>query len=44
MTHLKINGVLILSGCLVVNENKELLLLYRKDHNHYETPGGKVKP
>ena len=33
---------LILSGCLVINNNKEVLLLYRKDHKHYETPGGKV--
>ncbi len=34
---------IILSGCLVINDKKEVLLLYRKDHNHYETPGGKVK-
>ncbi len=33
---------LILSGCLVINTKREILLLYRKDHQHYETPGGKV--
>ncbi len=32
----------ILSGCLVYNNKKEILLLYRKDHGHYETPGGKI--
>ncbi|MBW2968741.1 NUDIX hydrolase [Candidatus Woesearchaeota archaeon] len=35
---------LILSGCLVVNDNKEVLLLYKKNHKHYETPGGKLDP
>lgn len=40
--YLKKSNVLILSGCLVINDNRELLLLYRKDHKHYETPGGKV--
>ncbi|MCC7552249.1 NUDIX domain-containing protein [Candidatus Micrarchaeota archaeon] len=34
---------LILSGCLLLNKDKELLLLKRKDHGHYETPGGKVE-
>jgi 8-oxo-dGTP pyrophosphatase MutT (NUDIX family) len=34
---------IILSGCLIFNDNNELLLLYRTDHNHYETPGGKVE-
>ncbi len=34
---------LILSGCLLLNKKKEILLLKRKDHNHYETPGGKVE-
>jgi len=43
MTHAHIKGRIILSGCLVVNDNKEVLLLYRKDHKHYETPGGKVR-
>ena len=33
---------LILSGCLIINEKNEILLLFRKDHKHYETPGGKV--
>ncbi len=36
------NGRLILSGCLIINKNNELLLLYKKNHKHYETPGGKV--
>lgn len=34
---------LILSGCIILNDRKEVLLLYRKDHQHYETPGGKVE-
>jgi len=35
---------LILSGCLVVdNKNENILLLMRKDHRFYETPGGKMK-
>jgi len=36
-------NILLLSGCLIVNDKKELLLLFRKDHKYYETPGGKVK-
>lgn len=35
---------LILSGCLVVNDEKEVLLLYKINHKHYETPGGKLDP
>lgn len=42
MGHLTINGSMILSGCLIINNDGEVLLLYRKDHHHYETPGGKV--
>lgn len=34
---------IILSGNLIINDTNELLLLYRKDHQHYETPGGKVE-
>lgn len=34
---------IILSGNIIVNNNQEILLLFRKDHNHYETPGGKVE-
>lgn len=34
---------LILSGCLVLNDKKEVLLLFKKNHQHYETPGGKVE-
>ena len=36
--------MVILSGCLIINEKNEILLLYRNDHKHYETPGGKVEP
>ncbi|MBS3168656.1 NUDIX hydrolase [Candidatus Woesearchaeota archaeon] len=36
------DGRLILSGCLVFNDKNEILLLYKKNHKHYETPGGKV--
>jgi ADP-ribose pyrophosphatase YjhB (NUDIX family) len=43
MTPVTNDGRLILSGCLVINEKKELLLLFRDKHNHYETPGGKVE-
>jgi ADP-ribose pyrophosphatase len=32
-----------LSGCAIVNEKEELLLLWKKKHQHYEFPGGKVK-
>jgi 8-oxo-dGTP pyrophosphatase MutT (NUDIX family) len=40
---LNLSKKVILSGCLIVNDNKEILLLYRNDHHHYETPGGKIK-
>ncbi|MFH1064470.1 MAG: NUDIX hydrolase [Candidatus Woesearchaeota archaeon] len=43
MTHAHIGERIILSGCLIINDKKEVLLLYRTDHNHYETPGGKVR-
>jgi len=43
MEHVHSQGRLILSGCLVINDKNELLLLYRTDHQHYETPGGKVR-
>ena len=33
---------LILSGCFIINTKQEILLLHRRDHAHYETPGGKV--
>jgi len=42
MEYIKLDGKLILSGCLVINDKKEILLLYKKSHKHYETPGGKV--
>lgn len=34
---------LILSGCVIINNKKEILLLFKKNHQHYETPGGKVE-
>lgn len=39
----EVKGRLVLSGSFVINTNKEILLLYRKDHKYYETPGGKVQ-
>lgn len=36
---------IILSGNLIISpDNSQIYLLYRKDHQVYETPGGKVKP
>lgn len=43
MAHAHKDGKIILSGCFIVNDKKEVLLLYRDDHKHYETPGGKVR-
>jgi len=34
---------IILAGCLIFNEKKEILLLKRHE-GYYETPGGKVSP
>jgi len=42
MIHAYDKESIILSGCLIINDKKEILLLYKKDHDHYETPGGKV--
>ncbi len=36
--------MITLSGCAIINERKELLLLWKKEHKHYEFPGGKVNP
>jgi len=33
----------ILSGNIIFNQSDEILLLYRKQHGHYETPGGKLE-
>ncbi len=41
--HVHIEGRIVLSGCFIYNDKNELLLLHRSDHNHYETPGGKVR-
>ena len=43
MAYIYHNGKLVLVSCLVLNENKELLLLYRTKHKQWETPGGKVE-
>jgi len=40
---MEIKKRLLLSGCLILNDNNEVLLLYKKQHKHYETPGGKVE-
>lgn len=34
---------IILAGNLVINDKKEIFLLYRIKHKFYETPGGKVR-
>lgn len=34
---------IVLSGCFIINEKREILLLYRRDNQYYETPGGKVR-
>lgn len=34
---------LVLSSALVIND-RSILLLHRTDHDHYETPGGKLDP
>ncbi|USN45747.1 MAG: NUDIX hydrolase [Candidatus Woesearchaeota archaeon] len=39
----KQNQELILVSQFVRNSKNEVLLLFRKDHRHYETPGGKLK-
>ena len=31
-----------LSGCAIVNDKEEILVLWKKRHGHYEFPGGKV--
>ncbi|HLC58686.1 MAG TPA: NUDIX hydrolase [Candidatus Nanoarchaeia archaeon] len=35
-------GKLVVAGSLIFNDKDEVLLLFRKDHQHYETPGGKI--
>lgn len=42
MIHAYKENRIILSGCLILNDKEEILLLYRKDHKFYETPGGRV--
>ncbi len=34
---------LILVSCILINEKKEILLLFKTKGGYYETPGGKVK-
>lgn len=36
-------GKLILAGNFIVNDKNEVLLLFKKTHRHWETPGGKVR-
>lgn len=43
MTNLTYQDKIVLAGCLILNEKNEILLLYRSDYHHYETPGGKVR-
>lgn len=38
----KDNYEIQLSGCVIIKEEK-ILLLWKKKHNHYELPGGKVE-
>ncbi|MFH1752088.1 MAG: NUDIX domain-containing protein [archaeon] len=33
---------LVLTGVFIVNDEKELLLMFKKNHQHWENPGGKV--
>lgn len=40
MVHLQ-NGKIVLSGNIIIKD-KQILLLFRKSHQHWETPGGKV--
>ena len=34
---------LILVSCMLINDEKEILLLFKKKGGYYETPGGKVE-
>ncbi|MBT3407887.1 NUDIX hydrolase [Candidatus Woesearchaeota archaeon] len=44
MSNLIIDERKVLAGCIILNKTcDEILLLYREDMGHYETPGGKVK-
>lgn len=36
-------GKLVLVSCMIINDKNEMLLLYRKDHKHLETAGGRVE-
>lgn len=33
-----------LSGCAIINDKQEILLLWKNKRQHYELPGGKVEP
>ncbi|MBN2420846.1 NUDIX hydrolase [Candidatus Woesearchaeota archaeon] len=37
------DGKLVLVSCIIVTKNNELLLLYRTEHNHFETAGGRMQ-
>jgi 8-oxo-dGTP pyrophosphatase MutT (NUDIX family) len=43
MDYATIDNRLVLSGTFIIDEKNKLLVLYRKDHQHYETAGGKVE-
>jgi 8-oxo-dGTP pyrophosphatase MutT (NUDIX family) len=34
---------IVLAGNIIINDRKEIFLLYRLKHKFYETPGGKVR-
>lgn len=36
-------NVVNLAGCIILNGDNEILLLYRPSHDHWELPGGKVE-
>jgi len=38
------DGHLLLASMLIIRDDNSVLLLYRSDHDHWETPGGKVQP
>lgn len=40
----KKHNAVMLSGSIILNDfDNRILLLYREEHGHYETPGGKVE-
>lgn len=37
------NNFINLSGCAIISDNNELLVLFKTKHQHWEFPGGKVE-